>query len=133
WNWLIPGVLAQSALPTPSFVKSGRFDYVVSLLDSNTNICEVNDGVIYGYWKVLKDGTTDVTLLRDIVLTILRMIGLGKRVLVHCHAGVGRSSLMVGIVLSYLYDISDLEGVIRLVNRGFQTRFERGGHDLVLV
>lgn len=69
--------------------------------------------------------TTDEKL-ESIAKFILKLIGKGNKVLVHCYGGKGRTGTVIGLVLGRLYYIN-YQTTIKLLKETFETRKDKGG------
>ena len=88
--------------------------------------CITSRGIIYSRIQI-----PDRSILPDgsalgLAKTIIWLIGIGKRVLVHCRGGKGRTGTIVGIVLGLIYKI-DLPSILEILKTSFRSRINRKG------
>jgi len=88
--------------------------------------CFVSNGILFSRIpiedrKILSDSSA-----LDLAKTIIYLIGKGKRVLVHCRDGNGRTGTIVGIVLGLLYNM-DIDTILKTLKRRFQSRINSKG------
>ena len=110
-NWLIPGELARSSIPRSSdliALHEEHIDSIVNLLEEWYH--EVAEEEIKSGFNVLHSpvpdfGAPSLDQLKTIVTWIDNEIAHGKKVLVHCFAGIGRTgTVLIAYLMTKGYD-----------------------------
>ena len=125
--WEIAPGLYQSRTPTrPEDVHfrdqdgiSVKISAVIDLEGNiDPNVPQKRIGDVYVYWPILdQEGRLpDETVLRGLADFITRLMDAGHNVLVHCHSGMNRASLVSGLTL-VAAGMSPEEAVERLRER----------------
>lgn len=120
FSWVLPGKLAGSGIPgryssEPDSLRNDLQEmrsegivYLVSLEKPKGPIDEICEelGMQWNYFpiqdfKVPENGEQFLTLIKQIITTFES----GKPVCVHCHAGVGRTGLVLSCALGYYFSL----------------------------
>ena len=88
--------------------------------------CIVSKGIVFARIPIPDRRILSDSSVLDLAKTIIWLIGIGKRVLVHCRGGKGRTGTVVGIVLGLIYNM-DLNTILETLKTSFQSRINRKG------
>lgn len=127
-SWVIPGTLLVSGVPTRKeylkFRKNG-FQYIVSLMtyeeeqscninyrgekfeDPKIDFCRADGNVVVARWGI---GDRDKKAI-NIAMTLIKAIGHGYPVVLHCFDGKCRAETITCIVLGLLYGLDGEESI----------------------
>ncbi len=140
-NWIIPGILISSDYPSRH---KGDFEIYckvgINLFINLMGEQELEDSE--KLYKILPYKTNDKTLnlvkcpipdkkvLSDekalkLAKMIVKNIGIGKKILVHCLGGKGRTGTILGIVLGLIYNMNYSE-ILNILSKSFCTRLIKG-------
>jgi protein-tyrosine phosphatase len=126
FSWVLPGKLAGSDIPgrsssEPESVRSDLQEmrsegiaYLVSLEKPKGPVDDIcaELGIQWNYFpiqdfKVPENGEHFLTLIKQIITAFES----GKPVCVHCHAGVGRTGLVLSCVLGYFFSLKASDAI----------------------
>ncbi len=88
--------------------------------------CIVSKGIIFARIPIADRRILSDESALDLAKTIIWLIGIGKRVLIHCRGGKGRTGTIIGIVLGLIYNM-DLNTILETLKTSFQSRINRKG------
>jgi protein tyrosine/serine phosphatase len=145
-NWNIPNRLLSSATPTSENIKNlvrHGINVIINLRERNDPVettLETHLGFQYSidpYGKYttfhlpIHDHkiTSDSHIIRMAML-VIHLIGLNQCVMVHCHAGKGRTGTLISLVLGILYGINK-DQAIDMITRHFKLRIDKGYHQIL--
>lgn len=143
-NWIIPGILIASDYPSKHkgnfrMYNDSRIDTYINLMTEkeisiSKNIyglqhykkkeLSVEDGIVF-YCPIPDRKVIEDSEVLKLAKIIVSWLGLGKKILVHCLGGKGRSGTILGVVLALVYNI-DYDEVLSMLARSFKTRIIKG-------
>lgn len=152
-NWIIPNVLLASAYPGSPDKKKSKIivdkllkhvDVVLSLqyahetvdfntylqlvapkLENKNSYCEKIDDKIFARFPVKDRGVASDNYVDIFTDQLVKAIGKGYRLLVHCWGGKGRTGTVMGILLGKIYGM-DYNSVILTLENSFKSRINKG-------
>jgi len=100
-------------------VHDRKIDVVIDLYGTlDPGVPTEPNSILYLFWPIADTAALPDTNILDVLTdAVVRLIGLGHRVLVHCHRGKSRSGLFNAIVAMKMLNI-DGAAAVDLVRRG---------------
>ncbi len=148
-NWIIPDILLASDYPSKHdedfkiYCNTG-IDTFINLMtredinnstdnyeckpydyDNQRKMISNKNGITLCWCPIPDCKVTDDTKVLKLVKMIISWLGLGKKILIHCLGGKGRTGTILGIVLAYMYNIS-YDKVLITLAESFKTRITKG-------
>jgi len=101
---VIPGLWIGSAASArhPARLVRGGVDCVVDLREEGADVGHWPPEVVVRHVPLVDHGTPTVAELRDAAATVSTLVSEGHEVLVHCHAGIERTPMVVCAALVML-------------------------------
>ena len=119
---ILDGRLYQSGAPEDAAerdsIHARGIDVVVDLFGTlDPGVPTAPNSILYVFWPIEDHAALpDMGILNTLVDTLVRLIGLGHKVLVHCHRGKSRSGLVNALVAMKILGI-DGSSAVDLVRR----------------